>query len=149
MKIIVSLHHVFIRLIQPYFDFVSNNYKNLIPTIYKRKKHYDLLNLEICFSLKTRVRRVRLGPGPDPDPSGSGSGSEISELCGSGSGPGLENFVDRTRNKKNLVEIIIFFEFFLIIDNETAIKQNKLYKNVLIIYLVFIKNITKSKPTND
>ncbi len=40
-----------------------------------------------------------------------------------GSAPGLENFADRTRSKKILVQIIIFFEFFLIIDNVKAIKQ--------------------------
>jgi len=44
---------------------------------------------------------------------------------GSGSGPGLENFADRTRSKKILVQIIIFFEFFLIIDNVKASKHKK------------------------
>ncbi len=46
-----------------------------------------------------------------------------SELFGSRSAPGLENFADRTRSKKILVQIIIFFEFFLIIDNVKAIKH--------------------------
>ncbi len=54
-----------------------------------------------------------------------GFGSEISELSGSGSGADLKNFADRTRSKKNLVQIIIFSEFFLIIDNVRTVKQNK------------------------
>ncbi len=60
-----------------------------------------------------RARRVGPGPEPDPDPLGFGSGSA----------PGLENFADRTRSKKILVQIIIFFEFFLVIDNVKAIKH--------------------------
>ncbi len=63
-----------------------------------------------------------VGSDPDPDPLGFGSGSE-SELLRSRSAPGLENFADRIRSKKILVQIIIFFEFFLIIDNVKAIKH--------------------------
>jgi hypothetical protein len=58
--------------------------------------------------------------GSDPDPLGFGSGSELLRF---GSALGLENFADRTRSKKILVQIIIFFEFFLIIDNVKAIKH--------------------------
>jgi len=68
--------------------------------------------------VSSRARRV----GTDPDSLGFGSGSG-SELLRSGSTPGLEYFADRTRSKKILVQIIIFFEFFLIIDNVKGIKH--------------------------
>jgi hypothetical protein len=54
------------------------------------------------------------------------TGSQISELFESGSGSAKIFLIGG--EAKKLMQIIIFFKFFLIIDNEKAIKQNKLYK---------------------
>jgi hypothetical protein len=57
--------------------------------------------IEFLMSIFRRplYRAGRVRPGPGPGPARVRVGSEISEL--SGSGPGLENFADRTRSKKN------------------------------------------------